>query len=82
MEEEIGVVENYFSHVGVVAIKLTKELKKGSTVRILGHTTDMTVTVESMQIERNPVEVAPAGASVGIKVPSKARKGDRVYLIT
>jgi hypothetical protein len=38
--------------------------------------------VNSMQIDRNAVESADAGADVGIQVPDRARQGDIVFRVT
>jgi len=81
-EIEIGCVSDYFSHPMVAGIDLTGELNKGDTIRILGHTTDLEIIVQEMQIEHASVEKAGIGQSVGIKVPDRVRKGDRVYKIT
>ena len=81
-EELIGKVSNYFAKPMVAAIELSSPLKRGETIRIKGASTDLTVVVESMQIDRNPVESADAGASVGIKIPERARGGDDVFRVT
>ena len=77
--EEVGRVFTYFSKAGVAGIKLSKELKIGDEIWIKGHTTDFKQRVESMQINRQSVEVAPANSEVGIKVNEKVRNNDRVY---
>ncbi len=81
MELKLGVVDDFFSRVGVIAIKLEDELSVGDIIHIKGHTTDFTQTVESMQIEHTPVEKAKKGDNVGIKVKERARKGDIVYKV-
>jgi putative protease len=81
MEEKIGVVEDYFAKISVIAVKLEGELKVGDKIHIKGHTTDFIQTVESMQIEHQQVDVAKKGDSVGIKVEQRCRKGDVVYKI-
>lgn len=81
-EIEIGYVSDYFSHPMVAGVELTGELVTGDTIRILGHTTDIEITVSEMQIEHATIGRAVAGQSVGIKVPDRVRKGDRVYKIT
>jgi len=78
-EVEIGHVSDYFSHPMVAGIDLEGELKKGDRIHILGHTTDLDMTVESMQIDHTDVEQAGINQSVGIKVPDRVRKGDKVY---
>jgi putative protease len=77
----VGLVEDFFSHVGVAAMKLEKPLSVGDTIRIKGHTTDITQKVESMQIEHQPVQTASPGDAIGIRIADKARKGDAVYKI-
>ena len=78
-EQEIGEVMDYFSKVNVAAIKLNGRLSIGDEIHIKGHTTDMTMTVWSMQIDKNPVDDASRGDSVGIKVNDRVRPGDKVY---
>lgn len=80
-EKEIGRVSGYFSHVGVAAIKLSSGLKIGDKVHIKGHTTDFTVKVGSIQIERKEVKSAGKGDHIGIKVPDKVRPNDAVFLV-
>jgi len=81
MELRLGVVDDFFSHVGVIAIKLEEEISLGDTIHVKGHTTDFTQTVESMQIEHVSVQKAKKGDNVGIKVKERARKGDIVYKV-
>jgi len=80
-EEEIGTVTHYFGHVAAAAIKLKKGLKIGDTVHIKGHTTDLTVTVGSMQVDHKVVATAKKGANIGIQVPQKCREHDHVFLV-
>ena len=80
-KKEIGRVSHYFGGPGVAALVLTEELRVGDRIAIQGHTTDFEMSVESMQIEHEAVEVAKAGDSIGIKVPERAREHDVVYKI-
>ena len=80
-EKFIGKVEDYFGKISVIALTLKDALSIGDTVHVLGHTTDLTQEVKSMQINHNPVKVAKKGDSVGFKVGDKARKGDNVYRV-
>jgi len=81
-EKEIGVVEDYFAHVGVLALKITKgTLSTGDTIHIKGHTTDFTQKIESMEIEHEVIEKANVGDSVGIKVSERVRRHDKVYKV-
>ena len=80
-EKEIGKVTHYFSNISVAIVELTDVLKKGEKVHIKGHTSDFETTVDSMEIEHNPVEEAKKGDPIGIKVPEHAREGDIVYRV-
>lgn len=82
-EEEVGRISDYFKKIGVAAIEITKgELSVGDTIRIKGHTTDFTQTVDSMQIEHQSVLTVKAGESIGIKVKDAVRDSDIVYKVT
>jgi len=80
-EEVIGTVSDFFVHPVVAAIELTAALNVGDKIRIKGHTTDLELIVDSMQIENAPVEKAKSGDSIGVKVPERVRTGDTVYKI-
>ena len=81
-EEMVGKVEDFFAHPVVAGIELTGSLKVGDKIRIKGHTTDLELTVDSMQIDNANVSEAKKGDSIGIKVPERVRGGDSVYKIT
>ena len=77
--EEVGRVGGFFAHVSVAMIELTAPLQIGDRVYIKGHTTDLQQAVESLQIDRAPVQAAQAGQSVGLKVNDRCRKNDVIY---
>ena len=81
-EEAVGKVSDFFARPVVAGIELTAKLKVGDNVHIQGHTTDLEITVDSMQINNVNVTEANAGDSVGIKVPDRVRRGDTVYKVT
>ncbi len=81
-EVEIGKVSDFFARPVVAGIQLTAPLKAGDTIHIVGHTTDMEMTVESMQIDNKSVAEAKAGTAVGIKVKDRVRPGDTVFKVT
>lgn len=81
-EVEIGLVNDYFAHIGVAGIDLTAQLKVGDRIRIKGHTTDMELVVESLQVEHEAVEEAKAGDKIGVKVADRVRGGDHVYRVS
>ncbi len=81
-EDIVGKVSDFFAHPVVAGVELTGPLKVGERIRIKGHTTDLELVVDSMQINNVNVEQAKAGDSVGIKVTDRIRAGDTVYRIT
>lgn len=81
-EEEIGKVSDFFAQPVVAGIDLTGTLKVGDKIHILGHTTDLELTVESLQIQNVDVKEGKAGQAIGVKVPDRVRRGDRVYKVT
>lgn len=76
-----GFVEDYFAKVGVIAFTLKAAVSVGQRIQILGHTTHLEQSIDSMQIDHVPVTVAREGDGVGIKVIGRARAGDHVYLL-
>jgi len=82
VEEKIGIVEHFFTNINVAAIKITDgELKIGDTIHFVGAHTDFTHTIDHMEINRIPVEIAKTGDAIGIKVKDKVREHDIVYKI-
>jgi putative protease len=81
-EKRVGEVIKYFGKISVAAIRLSEgSLKVGDKIHIVGHTTDITQTVDSMQIENKNVQEAGPGADIGIKVGGRAREHDVVYKV-
>ena len=80
-EQLIGKITHYFSRIGVAEIELAAPLSTGDRVHILGHTTDLDQTVDSMQSNEQKIDSAGAGDDVAIKVVDRVRDGDKVYRV-
>jgi translation elongation factor EF-1alpha len=81
-EEEIGHITHFFPKINVAVIEVTAgALKVGETIRIKGHTSDFTQTVDSLQQEHLQVPELKPGASAGLKVKEHVREGDKVYRV-
>jgi translation elongation factor EF-Tu-like GTPase len=81
-EKKIGEVIKYFGKIGVAAIRLSEgSLKVGETIHIVGHTSDFTQSIDSMQIENKNVQEAGPGADIGIEVKDRVREHDVVYKV-
>jgi selenocysteine-specific translation elongation factor len=81
-EEVIGKVSDFFAKPVVAGIELTAKLKVGDKIHIKGHTTDLKMDVDSIQIDNAQVTEAKAGDSIGVKVSERVRSGDTVYKVT
>ena len=80
-EEVVGNITDFFAHPVVAGIELTSTLKVGDTIHIKGHTTDIELNVDSIQINNVNVNQAKTGDLIGIKVSERARRGDKVYKV-
>jgi len=82
VEEEIGKVMHYFTHLGVAVVDIISgELSVGDKIFVKGNISNFTQKVESMQIEHDSIKSAKAGQSIGLKVKEHAREHDVVYKI-
>ena len=81
VEVEGGTVNDFFARPVVAGIALTAPLKSGDKIHIKGHTTDLTMVVDSIQINNVNVKEAKSGDAVGIKVTDRVRRGDIVYKV-
>jgi len=80
-EKLVGRVTHYYKRIGVAIVEVTGRLKLGDTIHVKGGTTDFEQTVDSMEIEHEPIEVAQAGQVIGLKIAGKVRDNDSVYLV-
>jgi hypothetical protein len=78
-DSAIGTITHYFSHLSVAAVALTDTLRIGDRIHILGHTTDLEQTVDSMQVEHQPVDNAGPGDDVALAVRDHVRDHDRIF---
>jgi putative protease len=81
-EVVIGTISDFFARLSVAAVALSAPLKVGDTIHIKGHTTDIIMVVDSMQIDNANVTEAKPGDAIAIKTPDRARKGDSVFIVT
>lgn len=77
----VGIVTHYFPKVKAAAIKLKAPLNLGDSIRIKGHTTDFTQGINSLQIDRQPINQAKRGQEIGLLVVSRVRRHDTVYKV-
>jgi peptide subunit release factor RF-3 len=82
-EERIGEVVKFFSKPSVAAVKITEGgIRVGDTLKFTGHTTDLTMPLDSMEVNNQKVAEAAAGDYIGIQVAGRVRPGDEVFKVT
>ncbi|MBW2493998.1 MAG: hypothetical protein JRE43_04540, partial [Deltaproteobacteria bacterium] len=79
---EVGTVTHYFPRVDAAVVAVGPgELHTGDTVHFRGHTTDFYQTLDRLEIDHQPVDVAKPGQQVGVHVSHRVREGDHVKRI-
>lgn len=77
----VGKVEKFFSKIKVAAISLNASIKVGDTIEIEGADGPVVLKVSGMQINKEDVQEASEGDSIGIKLDKQVNAGSNVYLI-
>jgi len=81
-EEKVGEVMKFFAKPSVAAVKITEgQLNVGDKVKFVGHTTDFSDMIQSIEVNNSKVEQAAAGDFIGIKVSERVRPGDEVFKV-
>ncbi len=81
-EQLIGSVVHYFKGPSVAVVQVTEgEIAPGDQVHFLGHTTDFTERIASMEVNHQKVQHAKAGEEVALEVTARVRPHDRVYKV-
>ncbi|MEI7909664.1 MAG: U32 family peptidase [Verrucomicrobiota bacterium] len=80
----VGEVVKFYRKAGAVEIRVCDSgFALGDELIIQGPTTGVVrVSVESIQIDHQPVPAAQRGQAVAVQLTSPARPGDRVYRVT
>ena len=83
VEQRIGVVTHYYSHLSVAAMQLKpgSTLRVGDIIHIRGHTTDFTQKVESLEINHALVTEVGPNDDFGLKVIEHAREHDIAFKV-
>lgn len=83
MEEQlIGTVTHFFGGPSVAVVRMSAgELSVGDEIHFVGHTSDFTERITSMEVNHQKVETAKAGDEIAIKVIARAREHDQVFKV-
>jgi translation elongation factor EF-1alpha len=81
--QPIGRVTHYFNRINVAVIKLEAGLALGDWIHFYHEDrTNFVQQVESMQIDRQPIEEGYPGDEVAVQVVERVKEGDIVYPYT
>ncbi len=75
----IGKVTHYFDHIAVAVVELSGPLKLGDTVVIKYRDEENEQVVESMQVDKENIESAKKGDTVGLHVDHHTHEGAQVF---
>ena len=81
MEIEIGKVTHFYDHINVAVLTLTDGLKLGDKIHIIGHATDFTQRVFSMEIEHHGIVWVKPSDNVAIKITLPVHEHDLVFRV-
>lgn len=81
-DKQIGKVTHFYDKISVAVVELTGDLKEGDMIKIIGHGSEFTQTVDSMQIEHEKLEEAHKDQEIGLHVDQPVREGNLVYKVS
>ena len=79
-EIKVGEITHFFDKIGVAVVELLAGLSEGDKIKITG-SNESEQTVESMQMDHEPVKSAKKGDTVGLKLDNPAKAGDEIHKI-
>lgn len=74
----LGKVTHYYDKIGVAIIELMDTLSVGDKIKYTQGDDEMTQVINSIQIEKAPVDSADKGAIVGVKVDNPIKEGTEI----
>jgi len=78
--DSVGEVTHWYDKIGVAVIKLKKGLKIGDSIKVKHGDDEFGDSINSMQLNHEPVESGKKGDEVAIKLSQKAREGSEIHL--
>jgi len=81
-EKLIGKVTHYFNNLQVAVVKADKgSLAVGETVKFKHGDKEFVQTVDSLQVDKEPVKKIKKGEEAGLKVAEPVKEGWEVYQV-
>jgi U32 family peptidase len=82
MEEiVVGKVIKYYSKINIAVIKLSDNVNTGDLLHFRGIITDFEQKIDSIELDKNKIDLAKKGQEIGIKVNEKVYENDEVLRI-
>jgi len=81
MEKKIGEVTHWYDKISVAVVKLSGALSVGDRIKVRWGDQEFEDTVESMQLEHEPINSGKKGQEVAIKLSGKAHEGAEVLKV-
>jgi hypothetical protein len=80
--KRVGEVTHYYDRISVATILLSSPLAKGDTIHFLGHGSDFSQQIGSMEIEHETILAAKMGDEVAVKTNKPVKATTSVFIIT
>lgn len=80
-EKPIGKITHFFSNIGVAIIELEDSLRVGDRIKIVFGDSGFEQEVDSMEVDRQKIQEAKKGDTIGLKVLEKSKEGAMVYKV-
>lgn len=81
MKIKLGKITHYYDHIGVAVVDVSKTIKVGDKIKIVGTGGEFDQSVDSLQFDHKPIKSAKAKTSVGMKVDQPVKGHAEVYKI-
>jgi len=79
-EQPIGKVTHYFDRIGVAVIKVDEgEVNVGDLLHFTHGDRDFYQKVNSLEVEKKPVDKIKTGEEAGLKVDMEVKPGDAIF---
>ena len=76
----VGNVTHYYGKAGAAVFKVKNgSLAIGDRIRVYGKHVDFEQTVETMEIDRKPIQKAAKGDEIGLGIRNKVHENDGIY---
>lgn len=75
----IGKVIHWYDKIGVAVVKLSSALKVGDKIKVKHGDKEFEDSVDSMQLDHQPIASGKKGQEVAVKLSDHAKEGSEVF---